>query len=82
MIEEVACLVCRETVEFPKYINTKMYGGEIVCQGCESRLHIKLEDSKVRKYKVVEKSEKNSSKMVELLEELKGIGKNIESKAE
>ena len=52
---DINCLVCEEHIELPRYIDTQDYDGEVVCQKCESLLHVKLVKSKVRKYRVVEK---------------------------
>ena len=52
---DINCLVCGEPIELTKYIDTQDYDGEVVCQKCESLLHVKLVKSKVRKYRVVEK---------------------------
>jgi DNA-directed RNA polymerase subunit RPC12/RpoP len=52
---ELECLVCGETVKIPKFIDTDNYDGQVVCQNCTSLLHVKLVQSKVRQYKVVDK---------------------------
>jgi hypothetical protein len=54
-VVDINCLVCEERIDLPKYIDTQDYDGEVVCQKCESLLHVKLVKSKVRKYRVVEK---------------------------
>ena len=53
---EIECLVCGKTIKMPKYINPEKYDGQVVCQECKSRLHVKLVQGKVQKYKLVEKS--------------------------
>jgi len=55
-IGHLECLVCGKTFQIPKFINFENYDGQVVCQHCESLLHIKLVQSKVRQYKVVEES--------------------------
>jgi len=52
----ISCLVCGNPVELPQYIDIENCDGEVVCQKCESLLHIKLVKSKVQKYRVVEKN--------------------------
>jgi len=52
---EIECLVCGKTIKIPQFIDTDNYDGQVACQECGSLLHVKLEGSKVRKYKVVEK---------------------------
>ena len=52
---EIECLVCGRTIKIPQFIDTDNYDGQVACQECGSLLHLKLEGSKVRKYKVVEK---------------------------
>jgi len=52
---EIECLVCGETIKVPQFIDSDNYDGQVVCQNCTSLLHIKLAQSKVRQYKVVEK---------------------------
>jgi len=54
-VVDINCLVCEERIDLPKYIDTQDYDGQVVCQKCESLLHVKLVKSKVRKYRVVEK---------------------------
>ena len=58
---EINCLVCEKPVKLPEYIDTEDYDGEVVCQGCTSRLYIKLAKSKLRKYSVIEKKFKRPS---------------------
>jgi len=60
-VVDINCLVCGEHIELPKYIDTQDYDGEMVCQKCESLLHVKLVKSKVRKYRVVEKKFRTSA---------------------
>jgi len=69
---EIECLVCGKAIKIPPYIDTEQYDGQVLCQECESILHIKLVGSKVRGYKVVGKS---SKKALKLLEELRRLGK-------
>lgn len=57
----IECLVCDEPIKIPEYYNTEDYDGEVVCQECTSRLHLKLGKSKVRKYRVIEKKFKRPS---------------------
>jgi DNA-directed RNA polymerase subunit RPC12/RpoP len=52
-VVEIECLVCGEIVDIPPYIDFDKYDGQLVCKECGSLLHVKLEGSKVRKYKVV-----------------------------
>ena len=51
----ISCLVCDKPIELPQYIDTENYEGQVICQTCESLLHIKLIAAKVRKYRVIEK---------------------------
>jgi len=50
---EIECLACGKSVKMPQYINTEKYDGQVVCQKCESLLHVKLVKGKVEKYKVI-----------------------------
>jgi DNA-directed RNA polymerase subunit RPC12/RpoP len=52
---EIECLVCGEKVQIPQFVDTNNYDGQVVCKNCTSLLHVKLVQSKVRQYKVVEK---------------------------
>jgi DNA-directed RNA polymerase subunit RPC12/RpoP len=57
---EIGCLACGKAVK-PQQLNdtdnydTENYDGEVICQECKSRLHVKLVKGKVQKYKIVEK---------------------------
>jgi len=53
---EIKCLACGKPIRIPSYIDTEKYDGEVVCQECESRLHVKLIKGKAQKYKVMEKN--------------------------
>ncbi len=50
---KIECLVCEEPLQMPTYIDPDDYDGQIVCKKCDALLHIKLRDSKVKKYKIV-----------------------------
>ena len=52
---EIECLACGKPIKMPKYIDPKQYDGQVVCQECESLLHVKLAKGKVQKYAIVEK---------------------------
>lgn len=52
---EIECLVCGRPIKIPEFIPTDNYDGQVACQECGSLLYVKLEESKVRKYKIVEK---------------------------
>ena len=58
---EIECLECGETLKIPQFVNTDNYDGQVVCQKCNTLLHIKLVQSEVRKYWVVEKGAKRIS---------------------
>jgi len=68
----IECLVCGEIVKIPKFIDTDNYDGQVVCQNCTSLLHIKLVESKVKKYRLVKK---NTRKFEQLLEKIVQAGK-------
>ncbi len=53
-IKHLECLVCGENFPIPMFINVDNYDGQVVCQNCASLLHLRLVQSKVRQYKVVE----------------------------
>lgn len=74
---DIECLSCRKTVKIPQYVDTKKYDGQVVCQECGALLHIKLVNSKVQGYKLVEKG---STKLEKYLEELKKAGKQSDDK--
>ena len=74
---DIECLNCRKTVKIPQYVDTKKYDGQVVCQECGALLHIKLVDSKVQGYKLLKKG---STKVEELLEELRQAGKQSDDK--
>jgi DNA-directed RNA polymerase subunit RPC12/RpoP len=61
-MDEISCLVCGYAIKFPSHIDTEQYDGELRCDTCSARLHIKLVGSKVLKYKVV--SEKQVAKSI------------------
>jgi len=50
----IDCFACGKTVKIPKFIDTNNYDGQLVCQECNSLLHVKLAKGKVQKYKIVE----------------------------
>ena len=50
---EIECLVCGKALKLPQYIDTDDYDGQVVCQECNTLLHIKFVQSRVRKYRVV-----------------------------
>ena len=54
-IKSLDCLVCGETFKIPQFIDTDNYDGQIICTNCASLLHVKIVQSKLRQYKVVEK---------------------------
>jgi DNA-directed RNA polymerase subunit RPC12/RpoP len=53
-MDEIECLACGRRVKLPSYINTQKYDGEVICQKCKARLHVKLVKDKVEKYKIIE----------------------------
>ena len=53
---EITCLLCGERLTLPEYVHER-YDGEVRCENCLGRLHVSLEGSKVRKYKVVREPE-------------------------
>ena len=53
-IKQLECLVCGNNFPIPTFINVENYDGQVVCQNCASLLHLKLVQSKVRQYRVVE----------------------------
>ena len=61
---EIECLACRKSFK-PQQLNdtenynTDNYDGQIVCQECNSLLHVKLVKEKVHKYKIVENKSKS-----------------------
>jgi DNA-directed RNA polymerase subunit RPC12/RpoP len=69
---KIECLICGKSVKIPSYIDPDDYDGEINCQNCTSRLYVRLVQSKVKKFKVVEK---NSKGLEKLLEDLQRLGK-------
>ena len=70
-VVKIACLACGKTVRIPQYIDYNRYDGQLVCQKCESLLHIIFVKGKVQKYKVVENKSKSSNwvKLVESAQE-------------
>jgi len=71
---EIECLACGKPLEIPKYIDTEKYDGEMVCQECESLLHVKLVKGKVQKYEYVKNlvPRRMSKELVEQLKRLRG----------
>ena len=53
---EIQCVACGGILKMPPYVidNTDDFDGEVLCQECKSRLHLKLVKEKVLKYKLVE----------------------------
>ncbi len=50
---EIECLVCKEPLQMPSYIDFDDYDGQVVCKKCNALLYIRLQYSKVKKYKVI-----------------------------
>jgi len=75
---EIECLACGKPIKIPPCVDTEKYDGQVVCQECNSLLHIKLVKEKVQKYKVVENKRERDIKLEfvpakELLEEQKKL---------
>ncbi len=54
-MDEINCIVCEKPIKFPSYVDSDDYDGHIFCHECNLLLYIRLQSSKVKKYKVVEK---------------------------
>ncbi|MGD9115752.1 MAG: hypothetical protein PVJ61_01015 [Dehalococcoidia bacterium] len=52
---EINCLVCDKVIEVPSFIDTDNYDGQISCPACKSLLKVRLYDSKLRNYEVVQR---------------------------
>jgi DNA-directed RNA polymerase subunit RPC12/RpoP len=53
-MDKINCLVCGKPLRLPSYVvDSEQYDGEVRCEICFARLHLKLVGSKVQKYKVV-----------------------------
>jgi len=48
----IACIMCKNTIELPEYVGQD-YDGDLLCGMCGSLLHIKLDKSEVKQYKVL-----------------------------
>ena len=68
---DIRCLACGKPITLPAYIDAEDYDGEVVCQECGSLLHVKLADSKVRKYRVVDRNFRSENKALGILEEIR-----------
>jgi DNA-directed RNA polymerase subunit RPC12/RpoP len=58
-MEEIDCLACGKNVKIPNFIDSDNYDGQVVCQECQSLLHVRLLKGKVQKYKIVENKYKD-----------------------
>ena len=61
---EIKCLACGKNVKMPQYIDTEKYDGQVVCQECNSLLHIKFVQGRVQKYKVIENKRERDVKII------------------
>ena len=61
---DIECLACGKTVKMPPYVDTEKYDGQVVCQECNSLLHIKLVKEKVQKYNIVENKRERDVKII------------------
>jgi DNA-directed RNA polymerase subunit RPC12/RpoP len=61
---EIECLACGKTIKMPPYIDTEKYDGQVVCQKCNSLLHVKFAKEKVQKYEVVENKRERDVKLI------------------
>lgn len=57
---ELPCLKCGTIIKFPSYIKSQKYDGQVRCQGCNSLMHIKLDNSVVVKCSLVRDNSKES----------------------
>ena len=51
-IQNIRCLgiSCAKEIQFPTYINSEKYDGDLRCEKCLSLMHISLQDGQVVKY--------------------------------
>ena len=81
-IKHLECLVCGENFSIPMFINIDNYDGQVVCQNCKTLLYLRLVQSKVKRYKVVDErfGQMNASELRQMLDEAEQrYGKIIES---
>jgi hypothetical protein len=52
---DIKCLVCKESLEIPPYINPDNFDGQLFCHECNLLWNVRLKSSKVEKYKLAEK---------------------------
>ena len=64
---DIKCLICRESLEFPPYIDADDYDGQLYCQSCQLLLDVKLVESKVRKYRVADKQTKPRPSVIKVV---------------
>lgn len=72
---EINCLVCGKAIEIPQFIDTDNYDGQINCPACKSLLKVRLYDSKLRNYEVVERG--NESIKVPVSNPLYRVGEDM-----
>ena len=78
-MDEIKCLSCGETLNIPQVINTSKYDGELVCQECKSRLHVRLVEDKLERYYIVNAGTFNIDKA--LIDASRKFEEAIESRA-
>lgn len=66
---EVPCLNCGAIIRFPSYIKSQKYDGQVRCHGCNSLMHIKLDNSIVVKFSLVRDNSKESETRLQKGEE-------------
>ena len=79
----IACIMCRNTVQFPEYVGQD-YSGDLLCDTCETLLRIKVNKGDVKEFKVLKgrlEREKGPSKRLLELQEMaaKAVGKDEKS---
>jgi hypothetical protein len=55
---DIKCLVCKESLVIPPYIDPADYDGQLFCHECNLLWNVRFKSSKVVKYKLAEKQPK------------------------
>lgn len=55
---QIECIICGNSTKLPRNSDTKKYDGQVFCQKCTSLIHVKLAESKIVEYKILDKLSK------------------------
>jgi len=55
---QIECIICGNSTILRRNSDTKKYDGQVFCQKCTSLIHVKLAESKIVEYKILDKLSK------------------------